>query len=156
MLSVGLLPSIRFQFHHSFLLLQGQVVTVKWHWFPSWSCLDMPVNDNGTHHQGWCPKHNLYNPGWAEGMLVVIVGQPHWHVSGWWISARLCNPETPCTQDFGKGNLPTFSDTYKHWGHQAGMGPQVLEAHTQHQCGRQCGELRGTEWHGVRGLCLAF
>ena len=27
---MGLLPSIRFQFHHSFLILQEQVVTVKW------------------------------------------------------------------------------------------------------------------------------
>ena len=63
-------------------------------------------------------------------MLVVIGGQPHAHVSGWRISTRLCNPETPCTQDLGKGNLPTFSDAYKHWGHQAGMHPQVLAAHT--------------------------
>lgn len=34
-------------------------------------------------------------------------------------------PHVPRT---GERNLPTFSDAYKHWGHQAGMHPQVLAA----------------------------
>lgn len=103
-LSASLLPSISFQFPR-FLLI------------PRRTGCHCSTSTDFPHGAAWTWQYSppgsisktqpVQHRHWPEWLLVFILAQPNGRVSGWWLSAWLCNSETPCTQDFGKGNLPT-------------------------------------------------